>query len=89
MKYCHREVETTSRVEMKKFDGTNFELKKLKMENFLVDLDIWDIIFEIKPNSMKDKERKVLEKKVRSLIRICLVNSLLLNFLEENPSRIS
>jgi hypothetical protein len=36
-KSCCREMVSTSRLEMEKFNGTNFELWKLKMEDFLID----------------------------------------------------
>jgi hypothetical protein len=40
-KSCCREMASTSRLETKKFNDTNFELWKLKMEDILVDQDLW------------------------------------------------
>jgi hypothetical protein len=43
----------SSRVEVKKFDGNNFELWKLEMEDLLVDKEQWvDMDIGSKPTSM-------------------------------------
>ena len=42
---------TFSRVEMDKFNGSNFELWKLKIENMLVDRDLWDAVSSMKPQT--------------------------------------
>lgn len=34
-------VSTTSRIEMEKFNGRNFVLWKIKMEDMLIDRDLW------------------------------------------------
>ena len=41
------------RIEIKKFDGTNFELWKLKVEDMLVDQDLWIDVLGNKPSGMK------------------------------------
>ena len=41
------------RIEIEKFDGTNFELWKLKVENMLVDQDLWVVVSGNKPSGMK------------------------------------
>ena len=44
----------TSRLEMKKFNGANFEMWKLKMEDFLIDQDsLWVVVFKTKIFAMK------------------------------------
>jgi hypothetical protein len=81
---------STSRLEMEKFNGTNFELWKLKMEDLLIDQDLWVVVSGTKPIGMKDEEWVVLERKERSLIRIfCLANSILLNVSEEKMQQLS
>jgi hypothetical protein len=44
-----------SRLEMKKFTGTKFELWMLKMENLLIDEDLWVQVFGTKLAGMKDE----------------------------------
>jgi hypothetical protein len=39
-----------------------------------------------KPTGMKDEEWAVLEKKARSLIRLCLADSVLFNIFEETAT---
>ena len=36
------------RVDVENFFGTNFEMWKLKMEDLLIDRDLWDVIDEKK-----------------------------------------
>lgn len=74
---------STSRLKMDNFNGTNFDLWKLKLENFLVDRDLWVAVFGSKPIGMKYEEWEVLERKEISLIRLCLVDLVLLNISEE------
>ncbi|MBY3556022.1 hypothetical protein HGI15_22025, partial [Modestobacter lapidis] len=47
---------STSRVEIEKFNGKSFELWKLKMEDLLVDRDLWTVIEDPKPVIATDKE---------------------------------
>jgi len=69
---------------MEKFNNTNFEMWKLKMEDFLIDRDLWVAISISKPSSMKDEDYVVLERKDIRIIRLCLFDSLLLNIYEES-----
>jgi hypothetical protein len=64
---------STSRLEMEKFNGTKFELRKLKMADLLVYQDLWVAVFGEKNVRMKDEEWVVLKRKARSLIRLYLV----------------
>jgi hypothetical protein len=50
------------------------------MEVILIDRDLWVFSSGTKPASMNDEEWVVLERKEISLINICSVDSLLLNF---------
>ena len=47
---------TSSRVEMDKLNGSNFELWKLKMEDMLVDRDLWDVVSSTKPKNTSQEE---------------------------------
>ena len=53
---------------MEKFNGTNFELWKLKMEDLLVDRDLCVAISGTKPTGMKDEEWVVLERRQEVLL---------------------
>jgi hypothetical protein len=74
---------STSKLEMENFNGTNFELWKLKMEDLLIDQDLWVTIRGTKPIGMIDEEWVVLERKARSLIRLYLGDLVLVNVYEE------
>jgi len=67
---------------MEKFNGTNFELWKLKIEDLLVDQYLWVVVSGTKPTGMIDEEWVVLERRVRSLIRLYLVDLVLFNVFE-------
>jgi hypothetical protein len=68
-------MESTSRLEMDNFNGTNFELWKIGIEDLLVDQNLWVPVSTIEPTNMKYEEWVVLEIKSRILIRFCLANS--------------
>jgi hypothetical protein len=76
-------MESKSRLEMQKFNGTKFEWWKLKMKGLIIDRDLWLAVFGIKPIGMIDEEWVVLERKERSLINICLDDLVLLNVYKE------
>ena len=77
---------STSILEMEKFNGTKFELRKLKMADLLVYQDLWVAVFGEKTVRMKDEEWVVLKRKARSLIRLYLV---LLNVSKEILQQLS
>jgi hypothetical protein len=47
---------TSGRVEIEKFNGDNFELWKLKMEDLLVDRDLWTVVSGTMPSYMKQED---------------------------------
>ena len=54
-------------VEIEKFNEQNFELWKLKMEDFIVDQEQWVVMdMGTKPTTMLKKDWEKLERKVRS-----------------------
>ena len=70
----------TSRIEIGKFNGQNFELWNLKMEDLLVDREKW-IVLEpraISTGTLKEDCEK-LDRKYQSTIQIYVVDSILLN----------
>jgi hypothetical protein len=74
-----------SRIEIKKFNGNNFELWKLNIEDLLVDSEQWETICPgTIPTSMLREEWKKLERRERSMIQICLADLVPLNELGED-----
>ena len=68
------------KIEIEKFNGQSFELWKLKMEDLLVDKDQWIVVDSgTKPMAMLDEDRKKLDQKAKSTIRLCVSDSVLLN----------
>jgi len=46
----------SGRIEMENFNGGNIELGKLKMEDMLVDKDLWMTIFGKMPSGIKQED---------------------------------
>lgn len=84
-----------SRVEIEKFDGTRFDLWKMKMEDLLCDRDLWSAIEKEKPDAAqpdvvdpKEIEDWVrIDRKAKGLIRLCLADSILTNVMSEPTAR--
>ena len=75
-----KRMTSSSRVEIEKFNGQNFELWKLKMEYLLVDKEQWatmDPSTKLTGTLSEDWEK--LDRKARSMICLCLLESVLLN----------
>jgi hypothetical protein len=69
-----------SRIEIEKFNGQNFELWKLKIDDLLVDREQWTTFCRgTMPVGMSTKEWEKLERRTRSTIRLSLADSMLLN----------
>jgi len=79
--YC-REMVSTSKLEIENFNGTNFELWNINMEDLLIYQDLWVTICGTKPIGMIDEEWVVLERNARSLIRLYLGDLVLVNVFE-------
>eukprot|EP01018_Ginkgo_biloba_P001399 Gb_28706 [translate_table: standard] len=75
---------SSSRTEIEKFNGTGYELWKLKMEDLLEERDQWVAVKnEIKPTGILDEHWIKIDKKARGTIRLCLSDSVLLNVSNE------
>ena len=75
-----RRIASSSRVEIEKFNGQNFEPWKLKMEDLLVDKEQWAAVDPgTKPTGVSTKDWEKLDRKARSTICLCLSDSVLLN----------
>jgi hypothetical protein len=79
---------SNSRIEIEKFNGQNFELWKLKIEYFLVDREQWTMVC---PGTMSigmlTEEWEKLERRERSTIQLCLVDSVLFNVFGEDSTK--
>ena len=74
----------SSIIEIEKFNGQNFELWKLKMEDLLVDKEQWAAMDPgTKPIGVSTEDWEKLDRKV-STIRLCLSDSVLLNVFGED-----
>src|SRR5208282_4127775 len=66
-------MESSGKIEIEKFNGQSFELWKLKMEDLLVDKDQWIAVDPgTKPTGVTDEEWKKLDRKAKSIIRLCV-----------------
>jgi hypothetical protein len=79
---------SNSKMEIEKFNGKSFELWKLKMEDLLVDKDQWIMVDPgTAPIGTLVDDWKKLDRKVKSTIRLCLSDSVLLNVSEEATTK--
>eukprot|EP00253_Pinus_taeda_P018548 PITA_18548 len=73
-------MESSGKIVIEKFNGQSFELWKLKMADLLVDKDEWIVVDPgTKPTGVSDEELKKLDRKEKSTIQLCVLDSLLLN----------
>ena len=71
---------SNSTVEIEKFNGKNFDLWKLKMEDLLVDKERWVAMdMGSKPIAMSKEDWDKLDKKERTTICLCTSNLILFN----------
>jgi hypothetical protein len=76
------------RIEIEKFNGHNFKLWKLKIEYLLVYREQWETISQSTIlTGMSKEEWEKLERRERSTIQLCLVDSVLLNVSGEDLAK--
>ena len=87
--YCRIEkmASMSRRIDVENFSNTNFEMWKLKMEDLLIDQDLWDVIDDSKkrfadPTLAAQYDK--IDRKVKGLIKLCLADSILINVHEES-----
>jgi hypothetical protein len=81
-------MESSSRIEIEKFNGHNFELWKLKMEYRLVYQEQWTTVCPgTQPTCMSMEELEKLERRERSTIWLCLADPVLLNVSGEDSAK--
>lgn len=72
---------------MEKFNGTNFELWKLKMEDMLEDHDLWEVTSSTtRPETIAKEDWDIKDRKAKGLIRLYLTDAVLLNVLDEKTA---
>lgn len=71
-------------MEVEKFNGSNFELWKLKMEDLLEDRDLGEAVSHAaKPTTISQADWDLKDRKAKGLIRLYLADLVLLNVLHE------
>jgi hypothetical protein len=77
-----------SRIEIEKFNGHNFELWKLKIEDLFVDKEQWIAIYiGTMLIGISTEEWEKLERRARNMIQLFLPNSVLLNVSCEDSTK--
>jgi hypothetical protein len=110
---AERGMESSSRIKIEKYNGKNFELWKLKMEDLLVDKEQWIVVdpgtqptsmqptgtqttgthptssqnTSTPPTGMSKEDWEKLDRRARSIIRLCLADSVLLNVSGESTAK--
>ena len=80
-----KRMASSSRIEIKKFNGKNFELWKLEMEDLLVNKEQWAAMdLGTKPTAMPSEDWDKLDREARSTICLCLSDWVLLNVFGED-----
>lgn len=69
---------TSRRVDIKNLNEKNFMLWKLKVEDMLIDQDLWVVMFGNKPLGVKQEDWGLEVQKGKEIIRPSLENSILL-----------
>jgi hypothetical protein len=74
---------------VEKFNGQNYQLWKMKMEDYLYQKDLFLPLggIEKKPTTMKDGEWEVLDRKALGMIQLSLAASMAFNISKENTMK--
>jgi hypothetical protein len=83
------EMSEDGKFRVKKFNGKNYQLWKMQMEDYLYQKDIF-LAFERvekKPNTMKDEEWEILHRKALGMIRLSLAASVAFNISKEKTTK--
>lgn len=81
---------SAGKIEVEKFTGNNFEMRKLKMEDLLIDQNMSDDIdvnVSRPSNPTLVGQYDVMDHKTKGLIRLCLTDSVPINVHEENTTK--
>lgn len=70
-----------------KFNGSNFKLWRLKMEDLLEDFDLWEVAsLDMKTTMISQEDWELKDQKAKGLIRLCLADLVLLNVHDEKAT---
>jgi hypothetical protein len=74
---------------VKKFNGQNYQLWKMQMEDYLYQKDLFLPLGGIakNPTAMKDKEWEILDRKALGTIQLSLAASVAFNISKENTMK--
>ena len=67
--------ETEKASEIEKFNGTDFEFRRMQIEDYLYGKKLHLLLLGEKPETMKDDEWTLLDKQVLGVIRLTLSRS--------------
>ena len=79
------EMEEEGKLKVEKFNGQNYQLWKMKMEDYLYQKDLYLLLGGKSKQSvaMKDEKWEVLDRKALGTIRLCLASSVAFNISKE------
>jgi hypothetical protein len=74
---------------VEKFNGQNYQLWKMQMEDYLYQKDIFLPLsgVEKKPTAMKDEEWEILDRKALGMMRLSLAASVAFNISKEKTTK--
>jgi hypothetical protein len=74
---------------VKKFNGQNYQLWKMQMEDYLYQKDLFLPLSGVakKPAAMKDEEWEILDRKALGTIRLSLAASVAFNISKEKTTK--
>jgi hypothetical protein len=74
---------------VKKFNGQNYQLWKMQMEDYLYQMDLFLPLVRIekKPTATKDEEWEILDRKALGAIRLSLETSVAFNISKEKTTK--
>jgi hypothetical protein len=74
---------------VEKFNGQNYQLWKMQMEDYLYQKDLFLPLsgVEKKPAAMKDEEWEILDRKALGMIRLSLAASVAFNISKEKTTK--
>jgi hypothetical protein len=83
------EMSEDGKFRVKKFNGQNYQLWKMQMEDYLYQKDIFLPLGGVakKPTTMKDEEWEILDRKALRTIRLSLAASVAFNISKEKTTK--
>jgi hypothetical protein len=79
---------SSSRIEREQFNGHNFELRNIKMEDILVYQEQWTMIcLGTQPTGTSMDKWEKIKNREKSTIRLCLMDLVLLNVSGEDSAK--